>query len=214
MNDLYEDEMEMELDGFDYEDEYEGFGDFEMEAEADWEGDFMDMEGDMEDSIMEMEMLAESALEADNEEEADEFIGLLGSLAASLLPKAIPLVTKFIPKIARGISSFFGKKRHSPIGRKMIRIAPQVIRNVARGAARRYGHGRPITPGWVLKNIANQTYRAARNPMICRRALRNHYRYVRRAQNRPRYGWRAAGHNPNYGYRRSSRYYGMPSVVH
>jgi len=190
MNDLYEDELAMEMDGFEYEDELEVFEDLEMEAESDWEGDYMDMEGgSLEDTILEMEMLAEAASEAETEEEADEFLGLLGGLATSLLPKAISLGRKFLPKIARGVAGFFRKKLHSPTGRKMIKMAPQVLRNVARGAARRYGQGRPITPGWLLKNVANQTYRAARNPHIAQRALRNHHRYVQRSRHHPRFRW-------------------------
>jgi len=217
MNDLFEEEMamEMEMEGFEFEDEFEALE--EMEAMSDWEGDFMDMEGDaMEDTILEMEMLAEAALEADSEEEADEFLGLLGGLASTLLPKAISLGKKFLPKFARGVASFFRKKVHSPTGRRMIRIAPQVIRNVARGAARRYGSGMPITPSWLLKNVAGQTYRAVRNPHIYQRALRNHHKYVRRGRQHPRMRW-GGGYGRGYSgypYRHTSRYYGSPAAVH
>lgn len=214
MNELFEDELAMEMEGFDFEDDFELMEDMELEAGSDWEGDYIDMESDMEDSIIEMEMLAEDALEAESEEEADEIFGML---ASALLPKAISLGKRFLPKIARGLTSFFGKKRHSAIGKKMIRIAPQVIRNVARGAARRYGNGMPITPSWLLNNVANQTYRAVRNPNVSRRALRNHYRFVRQGRARPRHTWGAGAYGrsyPGYARRRMSRYYGMPAAVH
>lgn len=216
MNELLEDEIAMEMDGFDYEDELEALE--EMEAGSDWEDEFMDMEGDsLEDTIVEMEMLAEAALEADSEEEADEFLGILGGLASALLPKAISIGKKLLPKFARGVASFFRKKRHSPIGRRMIRIAPQILRNVARGASRRYSSGMPITPSWLLKNVANQTYRAVRHPHIYQRALRNHHHYVRRGRHHPRWRMRGGYYGrsyPGFSYRHTPRYYGMSSVVH
>jgi hypothetical protein len=188
---------------------YEGL--YESDGESDPETDLEAMGGDPE-IYEEMEYLASLAAESDNEEEADQFIGAIASLAgplisslvggdaelledmedgeiyedeadpflpaliplaASILPKAIPLVSKGIRAVGKALS---GSKR----SRKAIRTLPRVAAKTATSLARQAKAGRPISRKRVAATMARQTAKNLVKPARLAKAMRRNKAVARR----------------------------------
>jgi len=155
----------------------EGFG---GDYEGEWEG--MEYEGDYESSeIAEMEALAEAALEAESEEEAEAFIGAIASLASKILPKAISIGRKVLPHVIKGATRLFRQVRRSPAGRAVVRSLPTVMRGTMRQTLQRISQGQPVTPTYVARTMAGQAARLMKNPAHRRAMMRKHHMMVRRA---------------------------------
>ncbi|MGB5407104.1 MAG: hypothetical protein WBN43_09995, partial [Thiogranum sp.] len=96
----YEDDFE---DGEDYEDSDMFEGDYEefegLDSEDDGEGDLEDLYdgGDLE----EMEELMGSAIAARSSNEQDAFLGALASIASKVLPSALRIGKRLLPKLVR-----------------------------------------------------------------------------------------------------------------
>jgi len=122
-------EGELELEG-DFEDE------FEFESEADFETKMPTSEEAL------MEQLADEAIKANSEAEAEAFFGAIASLAAKALPA---IASKVVPGLVKGVSrlgrSLFRRRR----SRRLIRAVPHIVRRTGRTLARRAAMGRPIT---------------------------------------------------------------------
>lgn len=121
---------------------YEGDYESEMEGEAAFEAQFEAVGGDLE-ALYEMEYYAGLAAEAENEAEADEFIGALAGLAGKVLPKAIPLIGKGV----RAAGNLFRRRRPT---RRMIRTLPRVAARTAMQMQRR-----PTSPQRVAGTMAH-----------------------------------------------------------
>ncbi|MDH3659573.1 MAG: hypothetical protein OEU92_06015, partial [Alphaproteobacteria bacterium] len=159
-----------ELELFDVEDDFDDFDednfydDFDDGFDEDWfdeDDDFgFEADGDLgyaEGDIIAMEHLAELAMEAASDEEEDAFIGALASIAGKVLPKAIPLAKKLLPKLAQAGKKIFDHARKSPAVQSAIKTAPTVMRNVARDQAKRLASGQPVDLNSTLRSAAKHT---------------------------------------------------------
>ncbi len=125
----------------------------------------------------EMENLAEQALETENEDEAEAFIGALVPMATKLLPKLVPMAKKFIPKllpkVAKGVNRVVpnliknvakigNKLRKSPRHRGKVRTLPAIVKRTVKTVGKAVAAGKPVTPvqaGKILKAHARHVWK-------------------------------------------------------
>lgn len=175
-------------DGFDDFDEDDFYDDFDDAFDEDWfdeddgygfemaESDYGYAEGD----IIAMEHLAELAMEAASDEEEDAFIGALASIASKVLPKAIPLAKKLVPKLAQVGKKIFDHARKSPAVQSAIKTAPTVLRKVATDQAKRLASGQPVNLNSTLRSAAKHTRNVMDNPQRRKATASRHNRMVRK----------------------------------
>jgi hypothetical protein len=181
--------------------EAEAEGDFEGESEAEFEAEFEAAGGQMQllyevadaaanaetDQEADMflgalaniagavipKLLGETDQEDYEDMEGDQFLPLAG-IAATLLPKAVPLLGKGI----KAIGSFFRRKRSRRAIRK---LAPAAARTAVQ-VANRIKSGKSITPRYVVGslagNVARQFTPAASRPTPAARRAQQ----IKRAQ--------------------------------
>ncbi len=205
---LFEEELDdfegLDFEGLDFEDELDevgGFGEleedfgyaealFEDDDELDeygdgevFEGELLEAGADYEsDEIEEMEALAEMAAEAGSDAEADAFIGALIPLAAKILPKAISIGRRVLPKLIRGGVRLARRFRRSRAGRQLIRTVPRIMRGTARDLLRRTAAGRPVSSGVAARSLARHTARMLGSRRRVRRCIHQSRRRARRAR--------------------------------
>jgi hypothetical protein len=178
------------------EEEY-GESDYE---EADFE-EYEAMGGDP-DVLAEMEALADMAASTDNEEEADQFLGAIASLAGSVLPSllgdsefedgyegysyeeapdeeflpliplAASLLPKAIPLVKRGVKAL-GKALHrNPKARKSaVRALPKIAMKANVQLAKQARRGVKVTPKRVAAAVARQTAKTISTPRKLAKAV-------------------------------------------
>ncbi len=146
-------------------------GDFEGDMEGDFEGDFEAAGGDLE-TLYEMQYYADRAANAESQEEADQFIPIIASLGAKLLPKVIPHIGKGI----KALGSLFGRK---PRTRRMISALPRVAARTATSLARR----RP-TPRRTIGYMSQSLGRTLATPRHAATAMRSAPRSALRRRRR------------------------------
>ena len=161
------------------EGEWEGEGEleWELEAEGEWEG-----EGEAEwevnpirriypDALM--EHLGHEAAHAENEEEAEAFVGALVPLAARLAPKVAPAILRAAPQLIRGVAGAARSLRANPATRPLVRALPTVVRRTAASLAHQAQRGRRVTPTTAVRTLAHQTAQVLGNP---RRSVQAYHR--------------------------------------
>ena len=145
----------------------------------------------------EMENLAESALEAENEDEAEAFIGALIPMAASLLPKLLPmgkkLLPKLLPKAMKGVrrvvpglikkvANIGNKLRKSPKHRGKVRTLPAIVKKTIKTVGKAAAMGKPVTPvqaGKILNAHAKQIWK---RPAVTKKYAVHCHRVARRCR--------------------------------
>src|SRR5262245_3811369 len=152
----------------------------EGELEGEWETETEDegeIEGESEVNPIRriypqamMEHLGHAAASAENEAEAEAFIGALLPVAARLIPRVAPLVTRALPQLVRGASSVVRMLRSSPTTRPLVRAFPTIVRRTVANIARQAGHGQSVTPAGAVRTLAQQTAQVLSNPRTCVRA--------------------------------------------
>ena len=127
-----------------------------------------------------MEVMAAQAAESDSEEEADQFLPIIGALAAKALPllaKAGPaLAKKVVPQLAKGVQTIGKKLWNSPARRQLTRTLPTIARNAAANVLQQAANGRPVTGQTVARALAGSTAQVLRNPQIRRGCARRNRR--------------------------------------
>jgi hypothetical protein len=128
-----------------------------------------------------MEHLGHAAAEAEQEAEAEAFIGALVPLAAQLVPRAAPALMRVAPQLIRGTVRVGRSLWRDPRTRRLVRAVPTVVTRTARSVARRSARGRDVTPQWAVRTLARHADRVLRDPrerrLVQRRAARVDRRY-------------------------------------
>lgn len=160
----------------------------EYEAEAEFEAEF-EMEGGDYEVLAEMAYFAEMAAEAESEEEADQFLGALASLASKIIPKALPLVRKALPFVKKGIQVAGKLMRSTPQTRPLVRTIPQFAAGTITQLARQARSGRPVTQKQIAAAMGRNFARVTAKPSRCARIAQQNRmlaQQLRMAQRRPR----------------------------
>ena len=132
-----------------------------------------------------MENLAEQAIETEDEDEAEAFIGALVPMATRNLPKALlggcsakwgksgcPKVLRKVmngvnrlePNLIKNVAKIGNKLIKSPKHRGKVRTLPAIVKNTVQTIIKAVAAGNPVTPvqaGKVLKAHARQMWRRA-----------------------------------------------------
>src|SRR5690606_18528300 len=110
----------------------------------------------------------EMAVQADDDADAEAFIGALIPMAARLLPTAARVATRVAPRLISGLSRVSRALRQNPQTRQLIRALPNVARNVTRDVAR-HATRRGIPSAQVAgRYLAKRTRRALAHPRAAR----------------------------------------------
>jgi hypothetical protein len=117
-----------------------------------------------------MEHLGHAAAEAENEAEAEAFIGALIPVAARALPRATPAILRAAPQLARGVTQVARTLRANPATRPLVRTLPTIVRQTATNLAQQAAQGRPVTPRSAVRTLAQQTARVISSPQQSARA--------------------------------------------
>ena len=148
----------------------------EQEYELEYEGEY---EGELEGEVNPlrrvysnalMEHLGHAAAEAENEEEAEAFIGALVPLAARLIPRAAPAIVRAAPGLIRGLTGATRALRRSSTTRPLVRTIPSIVRRTATTLARQTAQGARVTPQSAVRTLARQTAGVLSSPQQCARA--------------------------------------------
>jgi len=145
----------------------------------------------------EMENLAEQALETENEDEAEAFIGALIPMATKLLPKLLPMgkkaiskllprvmkgVNKVVPNLIKNVAKMGNKLRKSPKHRGKVRTLPAIVQKTIQTVGKAAAAGRPVTPaqaGKVLRAHAQQVWK---NPRLTKKYATHCHRVAHRCR--------------------------------
>jgi hypothetical protein len=164
-------------------------GEGELEGEGEFEASFG--EGELNpirkvytDAMM--EHMAHVASEAETEQEAAEaLLPLIPMVASKLLPmvtralpraaarvapKVLSQVMRVAPQLSRGVSRVTRTLHSNPRHRGLIRMMPTIARQTTAQIARHAAAGRPVTPRYALRSLAQQTARVLSNPRRCTHA--------------------------------------------
>jgi len=129
-----------------------------------------------------MEVMAAQAAESESEEEADQFLPIIGALAAKAIPllaKAGPAVAKkVLPQLAKGVQTIGKRIWNSPARKQLTRTLPTIARNAAANVLQQAANGRPVTGQTVARALAGSTAQVLRNPQIRRGSVRRNRRIV------------------------------------
>jgi hypothetical protein len=117
-----------------------------------------------------MEHLGHAAAAAENEAEAEAFIGALVPLAARLIPRAASAITRAAPGLIRGLAGVTRTLRRNPATRPLVRAVPTIMRRTAASVAQQAARGRPVTPTTAVRTLARQTARVLSSPQKCTQA--------------------------------------------
>jgi hypothetical protein len=119
----------------------------------------------------EMDELAAFAAEADDEAEAEAFLGALVPLAARMLPQGGRAVMRVAPHLIRGLAGTARAIHANPAARQLLRTSGAVVRRTAADIARQAARGRPVTGRAAVRQLARNTARVMGNPQQVRRAI-------------------------------------------
>ncbi len=117
-----------------------------------------------------MEHLGRAATDAEDEAQAEAFIGALVPLAARLIPHVAPAIMRSAPQLIRGASNVTRMLRANPSTRPLVRAVPAIVQRTARSMANQAAAGRPPTPQRAMQTMARQTARTLSDPRQCVRA--------------------------------------------
>jgi hypothetical protein len=150
--------------------EFEFEGEYEGEYEWEFEEELNPIRRVYPDAMM--EHLGHAATEAENEAEAEAFIGALVPMAARLVPRVAPTIMRSAPQLIRGLAGVTRMLRRSPATRQLVRTLPQVVRRTAASIAQQSAQGRPVTPQTAVRTLARQTARVVGSPQQAVQAYR------------------------------------------
>jgi hypothetical protein len=119
----------------------------------------------------EMDYFAELAAEAEDEAEAEAFLGALVPLAARLLPQAGGAIMRVAPQLIRGVAGAARALHGHPAARQMLRTMGTVVQRTGADIARQVAQGRPPTGRMAVRRLAHHTHQVMANPQQLRRAI-------------------------------------------
>ncbi|EGV20451.1 hypothetical protein [Thiocapsa marina] len=117
-----------------------------------------------------MDQFAALAAEAEDEAEAEAFLGALVPLAARLIPQAGQAIMRVAPQLIRGLAGTAQAVHANPAARQLLRTAGTVVRKTGADIARQVAQGRPVTGQTAVRQLARNTYRTMADPRQVRRA--------------------------------------------
>lgn len=120
-----------------------------------------------------MEHLGHAAAEAETEAEAEQFLPALIPLAAKfLLPKAMGIGMKLLPKLGKGLLNVGKALFRSPSTRPLIRTLPTIARRTAMQLNRQARTTGQVSPAIAARVLAQQTAQVLGSPQLCVNAYR------------------------------------------
>jgi hypothetical protein len=158
-------ELESEVE-FDFE--------AEAESEAESEGEDEDFVNPVRRIYPDAELMAHlsmHAARAQNEAEAEAFIGALIPIATRLIPRAAGLVRRHAPTLIRGTTRLSRQLRRNPATRRFVTAIPVILQRTAQSLADRAAKGQPITAETVITVLTDVAARVLRAPARRNRAL-------------------------------------------
>ena len=117
-----------------------------------------------------MEHLGRAAAEAQDEAQAESFIGALVPLAMQQARRSAPSIIGATPQLIQGAANVTRTLRRDPATRPLVRAVPTIVRNAALDLARQASAGRRPTPPVAVRTLANHTARTLTNLQRCLRA--------------------------------------------
>lgn len=117
-----------------------------------------------------MEHLGRAAAEAQDEAQAESFIGALVPLAMSQTRTSAPSVIAATPQLIQGAANVTRTLRRDPATRPLVRAMPTIVRSAAIDLARQASAGRRPIPAVTARTLANHTARTLTSPQRCLRA--------------------------------------------
>jgi hypothetical protein len=142
----------------------------EFEFEGEFEEELNPIRRVYPDALM--EHLGHAAATAQNEAEAEAFIGALIPLAARIAPRVAPAIMRVAPRLVRGAANVTRTLRRSPATRPLVRTLPSIVRRTAASLAQQAGRGQPVTPQSAVQALAQQTARVIGSPQQAVQAYR------------------------------------------
>lgn len=118
-----------------------------------------------------MDYFSDLAAEAEDEGEAEAFLGALVPLAAQLYPKAAGSILQAAPQLMRGLAGTAQKLHANPAARQFLRTSGQVMQRTAADIARQAARGRSLTGQQAAQRLAKNTYSVMRDRNQVRQAL-------------------------------------------
>lgn len=118
----------------------------------------------------EMDQFAALAAVAEDEAEAEAFLGALVPLAARLIPQAGQAIMCVAPQLIRGLAGTARAVHANPAARQLLRTAGTVVRRTGVDIARQVARGQPVTGQTAVRQLARNTYRTMGSPTQIRRA--------------------------------------------
>ncbi|MEY6431835.1 hypothetical protein ABC977_05355 [Thioalkalicoccus limnaeus] len=129
-----------------------------------------------------MDQFAAFAAEADDEAEAEAFLGALVPMAARLLPQGGRAVMRVAPHLIRGLAGTARAIHANPTARQLLRTSGAVVRRTAADIARQAAQGRPVSGRAAVRQLARNTARVMSNPQQVRRAIARAPRLAQRTR--------------------------------
>jgi hypothetical protein len=164
----YEAGYEAEVE-FDFEAEAESAPEAESEDEAE---SFVNPVRRIYPDAELMAHLSTRAARAQDEAEAEAFIGAVVPIAARLVPRAARLVSRYAPTLIRGTARLTRQLRRNPATRRFVTAIPVILQRTAQSLADRAARGRPITPQVVIEVLTRVASRVLGAPARRTRAVR------------------------------------------
>ncbi|MDS4011694.1 MAG: hypothetical protein RKK15_09865 [Defluviicoccus sp.] len=144
----------------------------EDEGEFEWalEGEANPLRRVYPDALM--EHLGRAAAAAQNEGEAEAFIGAMIPVAASLAPRVAPALLRVAPNLVAGAAGAARVLRDNPQMRPLVRTLPSIVRRTVGSIAQQAAQGRAVTPQMAVRTLAGETRRVLSNPQFVLQAYR------------------------------------------
>lgn len=142
----------------------------EFEWESDGEYEVNPIAKAYPDAVM--EHLGRAATEAQDEAQAESFVGALVPLALAQARRSVPGIMAATPQVVQAAANVTRGLRSSPSTRPLVRTVPGIVGQTALNLARQAGAGRPVTPEVAVRALANQTARTLTDAQRCMRAYR------------------------------------------
>lgn len=155
---------------FEDETEFEGEDEAEFEDEDELEAMANPQLRIYPDAVM--AHLSHAAATAENEAEAEAFVGALVPIAAGMARRAAPALLRSSPSLVRGLAGVTRTLRGNTSTRPLVQTLPTILTRTTRSLARQVGQGRAVTPRTAVRTLAQQTAAVLGEPRTRSRVYR------------------------------------------
>jgi hypothetical protein len=114
-----------------------------------------------------MEHLGRLAAEAQDEVQAESFIGAIVPLAMQQAHRSAPSIIGTTPQLIQGAANITRTLRSDPTTAPLVRVVPRLVQKAAFDLARQASAGIRPTPPIAVRTLANHTARTLTSPQRC-----------------------------------------------